>query len=213
MITPPTQQIVCSIISRQLIADLSPTSRQPVADLLPTCHRPVANQLAINRPLVADRSPTGRRFLGIVVADQSPIDLQPKNAVFDRTVVALVAVVFQSQGSRRQVAVHVWPGLYWPFVWGIHRSPVNSPHKGQWRGVRINDWVNNREAGDLRRHRGHYDVNVMDTIISPEIWNHTIAFVTHVLAPCVARTSICDLWISTISGISVYENIKCRLFI
>ena len=22
---------------------------------------------------------------------------------------------------------------YWPFVWVIHRSPVNSPHKGQWR--------------------------------------------------------------------------------
>ena len=47
--------------------------------------------------------------------------------------------------------------------------PVNSPHKGQWRGAlmlslicaRINDWVNNREAGDLRRHRGHYDVSVM----------------------------------------------------
>ena len=48
---------------------------------------------------------------------------------------------------------------YWPFVRGIHRFPVNSPHKGQWRGalmfslifVWINDWVNNREAGDLRR--------------------------------------------------------------
>ena len=47
--------------------------------------------------------------------------------------------------------------------------PANSPHKGQWRGAlmfslisaRINDWVNNREAGDLRRHRGHYDVSVM----------------------------------------------------
>ena len=25
----------------------------------------------------------------------------------------------------------------------------------------INNWVNNREAGDLRRHRGHYYVNVM----------------------------------------------------
>ena len=24
---------------------------------------------------------------------------------------------------------------YWPFVWGIHRSRVNSPHKGQWRGA------------------------------------------------------------------------------
>ena len=58
---------------------------------------------------------------------------------------------------------------YWPFVRGIHRSPVNSPHKGQWRGAlmftlicaRINGWVNNREAGDLRRYRAHYDVIVM----------------------------------------------------
>ena len=63
---------------------------------------------------------------------------------------------------------------YWPFVRGIHRSPVNSPHKGQWRGalmfalirVWINGWVNNREAGDLRRHRAHYDVIVMSTYIS-----------------------------------------------
>ena len=27
--------------------------------------------------------------------------------------------------------------------------------------VWINDWVNNREAGDVRRYRGHYDVIVM----------------------------------------------------
>ena len=27
--------------------------------------------------------------------------------------------------------------------------------------LRINGWVNNREAGDLTRHRGHYDVIVM----------------------------------------------------
>ena len=58
---------------------------------------------------------------------------------------------------------------YWPFVRGIHRPPVNSPHKGQWRGAlmftlicaRIKGWVNNREAGDFRRYRGHYDVTVM----------------------------------------------------
>ena len=58
---------------------------------------------------------------------------------------------------------------YWPFVRGIHRSPVNSPHKGQWRRALmfslicawINGWVNNGEAGDLRRHRAHYDVAVM----------------------------------------------------
>ena len=27
--------------------------------------------------------------------------------------------------------------------------------------ARINGWVNNRKAGDLRRHRAHYDVSVM----------------------------------------------------
>ena len=60
---------------------------------------------------------------------------------------------------------------YWSFVLGIHRSPVNSPHKGQWRGAltfslicnRINGWANNGEVGDLRRHRVYYDVTVMIT--------------------------------------------------
>ena len=58
---------------------------------------------------------------------------------------------------------------HWPFVRGIHRSPVNSPHKGQWRAalmftlicVWINGCVNNREAGDLRRYYAHYGVTVM----------------------------------------------------
>ena len=58
---------------------------------------------------------------------------------------------------------------YWPLVRGIHRSPMNSTHKGQSRGtlmfsmiyVWIKVWVNNREAGDLRRYRAHYDVTVM----------------------------------------------------
>ena len=59
---------------------------------------------------------------------------------------------------------------YWPFVRGPHRSPVNSPHKGHWRGALMfslicawfNGWVNNREAGDLRHHRAHCDVTVMN---------------------------------------------------
>ena len=50
-------------------------------------------------------------------------------------------------------------------------SPVTGefPHRGQWRGALmfslicawINGSVNNREAGDLRRHCAHYDVTVM----------------------------------------------------
>ena len=47
--------------------------------------------------------------------------------------------------------------------------PVNSPHKGQWRGALmfslisawINGWANNREASDLRRNSAHYDVIAM----------------------------------------------------
>ena len=46
--------------------------------------------------------------------------------------------------------------------------PVNSPHKGRWRGALMlslicawtNGWVNNGDTGDLRRHRAHYDVSV-----------------------------------------------------
>ena len=54
---------------------------------------------------------------------------------------------------------------------GEFTGPGEFPHKGQWRGalmfslmcVWINGWANNREAGDLRRYRGHYDVIVMFT--------------------------------------------------
>ena len=56
----------------------------------------------------------------------------------------------------------------WSFVWGIQWSPMNSPHKGQWRGAFVfslicawtNRWVNNR-AGYLIRHCAHYDVTIM----------------------------------------------------
>ena len=79
---------------------------------------------------------------------------------------------------------------YWPFVRGIHRSPVNSPHKGQWSGALmssftcawIKGWVNNLEARDLRCHCAHYDVIVMQSrytctwgdirVISP-LWKHS----------------------------------------
>ena len=58
---------------------------------------------------------------------------------------------------------------YWPFVQGIHRWPVNSPHQVQWRGALMfplifawtNSWVNTRDASDLRCHHAHYDVTAM----------------------------------------------------
>ena len=64
---------------------------------------------------------------------------------------------------------------YWPFVQGIHWSPVNFPHKGQWPRalmfslicVWINGWVNSHEAGYLRCYGVHYDITVMS-----EGYNH-----------------------------------------
>ena len=82
--------------------------------------------------------------------------------------------------SSRPWRVDTWIGVliifrvkaprHWPFVRGIHQSPVTSLHKGQWRGTLmfslicawINGWVNNVEASDLIRHRTHYIVTVMD---------------------------------------------------
>ena len=87
----------------------------------------------------------------------------------------------------------------WPLVRGIQRSPVNSPHKGQWRGslmhflicVEINGWVKNREAGDLRRYRAHYDVIVMAPIQTTMIdWDRNVVsgackLVWHVNFPAI----------------------------
>ena len=63
---------------------------------------------------------------------------------------------------------------YWSFARGIYWSPVTSPHKGPWRGALMfslicawtNDWVNSRDAGDLRRRRAHYDATVMSLCLN-----------------------------------------------
>ena len=79
----------------------------------------------------------------------------------------------QQSPAWRECYVNVWNHddvikskrfpRYWPIVRGIHRW-----FSAQWpvtRGfdvffdLRLNS--NNREAGDLRRHRAHYDVSVM----------------------------------------------------
>ena len=60
---------------------------------------------------------------------------------------------------------------------GEFTGPGEFPTQSQWHGalmfslicVWINGWVNNREAGDLRRHRGHYNVNVMALKLSGKL--------------------------------------------
>ena len=72
---------------------------------------------------------------------------------------------------------------YWPFVRGIHRSRWIPRTKASdvevwyflWSVPEYNGWVNNREAGDLRRHRTHYDVSVMlRSIRQSAVWFHVL---------------------------------------
>ena len=81
---------------------------------------------------------------------------------------------------------------YWPFVRGIRRSLVNSPHKGQLRGALMfyficawtNGWVNIRNAGDLRNNRAYCDVS--------EMWwkmtNQSIALIIELWKTIINRT-------------------------
>ena len=91
---------------------------------------------------------------------------------------------------------------YWPFVRGIHRSPVNSRTKASdaelcmmfslicaW----IKGWVNNREGGDLRLHRAHYDVAQMSGTF---VWRVTGMFYSfcETLSGAFIRGSRALLW-------------------
>ena len=77
--------------------------------------------------------------------------------------------------------------------------PVNFPHKGQWRRVLmfsliyawIHDWINNSEAGDLRRQRGHYDVIVMHRPCAYILEQHTL---TLAVFESVHNISLSDIW-------------------
>ena len=113
----------------------------------------------------------------------------------------------------------------WPFVREIHRSPVNFPHKDQWRGalmfsliyVWINDWVNNREAGDLRRQHGHYDVIVMIFYVQGR-WYFDLSWITNETPPhyCHCLIIIIELMSIQLSlypvPISFANNLHSKMF-
>ena len=105
-------------------------------------------------------------------------------------------------------------------LWGNHRSPVDFPHKGQWRGALmfslICDWVHNQDAGDLGRHRAHYDVTVMKYLAlsfgmvvlkfihSGASWSRVLSFFGYLMNTsmpswygiCVCMMlHLCNLWI------------------
>ena len=84
-------------------------------------------------------------------------------------------------------------------VRGIHRSPVDSPHKGHWHGALMfslicawtNGWANNWDSGDLWRHHAHYYVIVM-----PSDWFRRSVFLENENSerPCFMHICITRPW-------------------
>ena len=69
-----------------------------------------------------------------------------------------------------------------------------SPHKGQWRRALMfslictwtNGWENNQDAGNVRRHRAHYDVTIMTLAqqVHPTNYAHGSRFVVFIVNRC-----------------------------
>ena len=93
---------------------------------------------------------------------------------------------------------------YWTFVRGIHRWPVNSPHKGQWHGALmfffficacINSWVNYGEACDLSCNGIDYDVTVMY-----HLWNICVCLELTVFSGGIfpGKMPVCFGWFNVV---------------
>ena len=112
---------------------------------------------------------------------------------------------------------------------GNSSVPVNSPHKGQRRGALmfslicawVNGCVNNREAGDLRRHCAHYDVIVMLTRIltRKSIYNPgASAGNVNLDKMCKSAIEFITTWLyrqtqSTITGAYIMGYIECEFLV
>ena len=84
----------------------------------------------------------------------------------------------------------------------------NSPVTGEFptqkaSDVELNDWVNNREAGDLRRHRAHYDVMVMGLVLkrrSSSALATSLALATSVFLALTRRHQLHRYWRGACAG-------------
>ena len=162
--------------------------------LLTTCHRIAPKQLPESMRTYCQLDNWDKLRLTL----NRNTNIGPRNELFCQPVILSgYGLLFFSvlAAARLHDDVIIWKHFprYWPFVRGIYRSPVNYPHKGQWRGTlmlslicaRKNGWANNGEAGDLRRHRAHYDIIVMY-----KVWTWSRAQLWKRSAPCIYDDSL-----------------------
>ena len=100
--------------------------------------------LALFHPVDTEKNTAGPHFRlvkffsgnGLVLSGNKPLHELTLTKYYDTT-------LHQGLMSYSNLVSHCdaikWKHFprYWSLVRGIHRSPVNSPHKGQWRGALI----------------------------------------------------------------------------
>ena len=121
-----------------------------------------------------------------------------------------ILVIEVSLGTNMMTSSNFFP-RYWPFVWGIHRSRwiprTKTSDVELWCFlccVWINGWVNNWKAGDLGRHRTHYDVSVMDTTRPPSSCNQPVGLLDGVICVLLRPpTILLHSWLSEKTKLSI----------
>ena len=111
--------------------------------------------------------PSPRTHFWSAIVPTTPPSLRQFRLYGIETIWALV--VWEMEGNTMTSSNENFFRVAGPLCGEFHWSPVNSPHNNQWHGALMfslicawtNGWVNNCDAGDLRRLRSHYDVTVM----------------------------------------------------
>ena len=87
-----------------------------------------------------------------------------------------------------------------------------------WSALEKNGWVNNREAGDLRRHQAHYDVIVMGKDKGKPTRKWAIQMPTQlcigmeseqlsIVVSCAGRILASHVWNGCIQDLEIFHNI------
>ena len=88
---------------------------------------------------------------------------------------------------------------YWSFVRGINRSPVNSPHKGHWRGALMFSLICALNKRFTKQSWGRWF-----EMPSHSLWRHCNAYFTGDTAQALGRSACCKfsmLWECRLSDI------------
>ena len=144
-----------------MLTEIWHTPKSPVINEEAVPKQPKATSLPINQYTVNKHLKLSLRYYDLVTAYWSWFITGLDNGWSKRQPAFIwtnadVSLSTQPGIHPNEHSMSLWRPRYWPFVRGIRRSPVNSLHKGRWRGALmfslicawINGWVNNCEAGD-----------------------------------------------------------------